>query len=458
MPRQTLIIVGSAAMCVGLSALDMSITTIAAPRIVASLRGPITQVALIFATYLGAAVLILPWSGVLADRWSSPGVLIGGLALFGVGSVGCLIAPNFLVFLLSRTVQGLGGGVLMVLPMTIIGQRYAPNERPRWQGILAAAYGLATLVGPPLGGWITTVFGWRWIFGLNLPLTAIALVGGSGIPSHRGSSGESPHWTNLVLFSGIVGFILLLTTRHWSAMEYGVFIVGLLILGVPFVQQVRNRQSSLWPQELEESLIISRGFLLMFLIAASIEMGAVYSPLLFQRIFLITPQQTGIWLIPMSLVAILASLWSGKWMTETGLYRRLLIGAQFIMVFGLMLATLSLVTHILGILEISTLLFGLGLGLQQPILAVVIQAATPDTYIGRMSSLLPLVWNVGALVGILISSFALALFHGLWGWVTLYLMASAILLLTVGIAIRLPYRSILDVTSHSENASGGYSV
>ncbi len=440
--RNTALIVTGATISVALSALDVSITTIATPTIIKTLHGSLSQVSWVFLAYLGAALLALPWSGIFADRIPSHRVLSIGLLTFGVGSIGCAVAASMPIFLMFRVIQGVGGGCLMALPIIIVGKFFKPSERARWQGVLAAGYGIATLVGPPLGGFVTATAGWPFIFVLNIPFVFMALLMLNRIHLPFRPTTSEGQWVNILLFNAVIGLVLV-AIYEWT-IRYGLAEI-ILALGCAliFIRQARDGHSMLWPTGVTQNVVIvSLG--VMVLMAAGIESGAIYAPIIFQHVFHVTPVVTGLLLIPMSLISILASLWSGKIMSKTGIYRRLLLWAEVNMGLGFGLVMVGLQFHTLTIVLLSTMVFGLGLGLQQPIIAVVVQAVTPKESLGAISSLLPLLWNVGAWVGLLLTTIEFRVFPESLSWTVVYGVALLMIVIAAWISLRLPPRRLQE--------------
>ena len=157
------------------AALDQLIVITAMPRVVADLGG-LGQFAWVFTAYMLTSTVTLPIYGKLSDMYGRRPFWIAGLALFMLGSALAGASQAMIHLVLARAVQGLGAGALMALGAAIFGDLFPPSERGKWQGLLAAVFGLVFIAGPTLGGWITDNLSWRWIFYVNLPLGGIALT------------------------------------------------------------------------------------------------------------------------------------------------------------------------------------------------------------------------------------------------------------------------------------------
>src|SRR5262245_31995482 len=158
-----------------LASLDQTIVATALPRIVADLQG-IDLLAWVSTSYLLASTAMVPIYGKLSDIYGRKIILLIGIVIFLAGSALCGIAPSMLMLVVFRGVQGLGAAALTSTAFAVPADLFVPAERPRYQGIFSAVFGLSSVVGPYIGGLLTDGPGWRWVFYVNLPLGLVAMA------------------------------------------------------------------------------------------------------------------------------------------------------------------------------------------------------------------------------------------------------------------------------------------
>src|SRR3989344_6496194 len=157
-----------------LAALDQTIIATAMPKIVQELHG-LEHLSWVFTAYLLASTVIVPISGKLSDIYGRKIFYMVSIIIFLIGSILSGLAQNMTELIIFRAIQGIGGGAIMANSFTIIGDLFPPSERGKWQGMLGGVFGLASVVGPMLGGWLTDSASWRWAFYINMPIGALAM-------------------------------------------------------------------------------------------------------------------------------------------------------------------------------------------------------------------------------------------------------------------------------------------
>ena len=169
------LIITAIAVMMLLASLDQTIVSTALPTIVADLGG-LDHLSWVVTSYLLVSTVVAPLYGKLGDLYGRKVMMQIAVTLFLLGSMLCGQATSMTFLILARGLQGVGGGGLMVLAQTVIGDVVAPRERGKVQGVFAAVFSLSSVAGPLAGGYIVDHFSWRWIFYINLPLGIAALV------------------------------------------------------------------------------------------------------------------------------------------------------------------------------------------------------------------------------------------------------------------------------------------
>src|SRR6266542_921984 len=164
-----------------LAALDQTIVGTAMPRVIAELKG-LEHYTWVVTAYLLASTVMVPIYGKLSDIYGRRPFFLGGMVVFLLGSALSGTSQTMTQLIAYRAVQGFGAGAMMPIVQAIIGDVFPPAERGKWQGLLMAVFGLASIVGPVTGGWITDHWGWRWVFYVNMPVGALALLAGLTLP------------------------------------------------------------------------------------------------------------------------------------------------------------------------------------------------------------------------------------------------------------------------------------
>src|SRR3954453_23808170 len=403
-----------------LSALDQTIVATALATI-GRAYGDGAHLAWIVTAYLLAATAVTPLYGKLSDIYGRRPVLLAGIAIFVAGSVSCALAPTMPALIAARALQGLGGGGLIALSQTIVGDAVSPRERGRYQGYFGAVFATASIAGPVLGGVLAEHLHWSLIFWINLPLGLLAFaISGRALkllPRH-----ERPHKLDLLgaslMVAATVTFLLAL---NWGGVRYAWAspqIVGLAGTAV-FLFALFGARLSIADEPFISLEIMRNRVVAAAIGCASFAYGtmiavAIYTPVYFEGVLHLTASEAGLALIPFMGGVVIGSTVAGRLMAKLTHYKRLgLIGLPLA---AAAFMPLAMMPDGLSVAAIAVLLFvaGTGLGTVLPITTVSVQNAV-------------LPWQLGTVTGVInfVRALASALMVALYGAILFGGMGSA---------------------------------
>ena len=387
-----------------MAALDQTIVATALPTIVGDLGG-LTQISWVVTAYLLAQTVVTPLYGKLGDMLGRKVVLQFALVLFLIGSALCGLSQNMTELILFRGVQGLGGGGLMVSTMAAIGDVVSPRERGRYQGYFGAVFGVASVLGPLLGGALTSGVSWRAIFYVNLPIGVVAFgVLQATLPSRKSDEHQQIDYLGAALLAAALASLVLActwggTTFPWgSATIVGLFAAAVVLVGVFVWVELRAPEAVLPPALFKIrtfSVTSGIGLIVGFALFGSI----TYLSLYLQDVLGASPTAAGLQTLPLMLGLLLTSIGSGQIITRTGHYRMFPIVGTLIMVVGLALLSRLGVTTSRTVASAYMFVLGLGLGCVMQVLVLAVQNAVDYSQLGVATSGATLFRSIGGTVG-----------------------------------------------------------
>ena len=374
-----------------LSAMDQTIVSTALPTIVGQL-GDVERMAWVITAYILAMTVAMPVYGKLGDVIGRKRLYLSAIAIFLLGSALCGTATSMSALVVFRFLQGLGGGGLMISSQAITGDLIPPRVRATYMAPMGAMWGIAAVLGPVVGGWLTDSISWRWVFWINLPLGLLAWVACAAtlqLPRHER---EHPiDWVGLLLLdAGAVALVLLAT---WGGTEYAwgsPQILGLLALAllawmlVPLVE-TRVPDPVLPLEVLKDRTFIVSTLVGMFGVGALFGING-YLPTYVQMVYGYSATVSGLLLVPGAIAMLAASTLSGKLVAVSGCYRIYPVLGPLVGAAGMFaLSTLTPDSPVwLFCLYVFVLNFGVGLFFQ--LLVLLVQNALPARQMGTATS------------------------------------------------------------------------
>lgn len=402
---QKLVVMVGVMLAMLLAALDQTIVATALPRIVHDLNG-LEHLSWVITSYLLASTVIVPIYGKLSDIYGRKYFIIFAIAIFLLGSILSGLSQNMIQLVIFRGIQGLGGGAIFANTFAIIGDLFPPAERGKWQGLFGGVFGIASVIGPFLGGLITDNFSWRWVFLINMPVGIMALfVIGFLMPkisSHKGD--RSIDYIGSIFLT--IGLITLLLGFVWGGNQYpwdsiqiiSLFVSSLINLLIFGFVETKVKEPVL-PLYLFKNSIFTLSMLIVFIVGFGMFGAIFYAPIFGQIVLGISATNSGTITTPMTLALVVGSIVTGQFVSRTGRYKIPAILGLAISAFGMyLLSTMNPGTGQLGMIY-GMIVTGIGLGIGMPIFNLIVQNAFDHSLMGVATASTQLFRSIGGTVG-----------------------------------------------------------
>jgi len=405
--RQVFITLGGVLLAMFLSALDQTVVGTALPKIIADLKG-FEHYTWVATAYLLTATIMMPIVGRLTDMYGRKWFYIVGIIIFLIGSALCGLSQNMTQLILFRGFQGIGAGIMMANAFIVIGDLFPPSERGKYQGLIVAVFGLSSIVGPLLGGFITDNISWHWIFYINLPLgIPVVLAFIRFFPDVRPL--QVKHKLDFLGMAALVLCIsLLIIGLSWAGSEYewqSPQVIGALSLSAVMLIAFILVESQAAEPVLPLALFRSRTVIVAVIVRFCIGMGMfgiiLFVPLFFQGVLGRSATYSGTLLMPQMLAMVVASTLSGQAVARLGGHYRIqaIIGLA-IMAAGLFLLSFMNpgTSHAQAVFAI--VVTGIGMGIAMPLFVIAVQNDVPYRVMGVATSSVQFFQSIGQAVGL----------------------------------------------------------
>lgn len=401
-----------------LVALDQTIIATALGAIVNEFKS-FSSLGFIVTAYMLTTTITTPLAGKLSDMYGRRPMLLIGVAVFVIGSFLAGVSPSIEWLIAWRALQGIGGGIITANAFTIVGDLFSPRERGKWQGMIGAVFGMSSVIGPLLGGWLTdgqSLFGvttnWRWTFFINVPIGILAvLVIAAKLPNTKHARNHQPDYAGMAAISVALASIVLAVdnteTVFASLVENGGsigFIKGTLwvialLAGALFVHLERRAKEPILPLSFFRNRTYTLMLLATLLFGAAFLGAILYLTQFNQQVFGATASGAGLMLLPMVAGMMVSSITTGQLVSRLGKYKRFIMTGFLLAAFSI-LALTSLQPDSPYWHEAVIMVFcGLGLGMAMPILNLAVQNEFEQKDLGAATSSVQLFRGLGSTVG-----------------------------------------------------------
>jgi EmrB/QacA subfamily drug resistance transporter len=396
------------------SALDQTVVGTAEPRIIANLSG-FDRYPWVATAYMLSMTVSVPIFAKLSDIYGRKWFFLGGLITFVLASAFCgasgqlpLPIDGMNQLILFRGIQGIGAGVLFGLTFTIVGDIFSPIERGKYQGIFAAVWGLASIFGPTLGGYLTDHYSWRSVFYVNLPVGLIAAVAiWLEFPSFRPQGVRRK-----VDFAGVSTLTLCLvplllaftwvTDYGWTSTRVESLLVFSTVMLAVFLYAETKASEPVIPLALFRNPIIAICSVAAFVLGMGMFGIIIYLPLFMQGVMGVSATQSGSLLTPLMMAAVVGAVAAGQFTSRTGRYKPLALAGSILIALSMLLFARMGGDTLRAEVVRAMVLAGLGLGLIQPVYTLAVQNAAPREHMGAATASTQFFRSIGSTMGVAI--------------------------------------------------------
>jgi len=386
-----------------LAALDQTIVGTAMPRIIADLNG-LDRYAWLTTAYLVTSTVTVPIAGKLGDLFGRKPFILGGMIGFMVMSWFCGFAQDMNQLIVFRAAQGLFGGVLFASVFTVLADIFTPQTRARMQGVFGGVFGLASIIGPATGGFITDNWGWRWVFYVNVP---VGVIGIALLVAYLPFVRTKASWRDIdfvgafLMAAGLVPILIALSntnTYGWTSWQTLLPLLGGVGLLIAFLVVEHFEPEPIVPLKLFLNRAYAVSVIVGFLAGFGMFGAIIFTPLIFQGVLGVSATNSGTLITPMMLGLIGSSVITGQLMVRLKHYAFLGTIGSAVMIAGMLLLSEVAVTSTTLQVTAALVIVGAGLGVSMPLYLNAVQSAVERKFLGVVSSNLQFFRNVGGTI------------------------------------------------------------
>jgi EmrB/QacA subfamily drug resistance transporter len=390
-----------------LASMESTVVATAMPTIVGQLGG-LEHYSWVFSAFMLASTTAVPLYGKLSDLYGRRRLYVSAMALFLIGSVWCGLANSMTSLIFARALQGIGAGGIMPLAFILIGEMFTLEQRAKMQGLFSGVWGVSSIIGPLLGGFLVDQLSWRWIFYINVipGLLAAALVALAWRDHHaHGQARPAIDYAGAALLT--IGVVMLLLGLMGTGTSSWLLISGAVVLFIVLLWVERRAADPVLPLPLFRDRLFTTATLHGILTGWALFGSVSFIPLFVQAVLGTTATQAGITLTPLLLGWVTASIIGTRLMLSIG-YRALgLIGTASFTVGAFLMSQAGMNTSQALIMAFVTLM-GIGMGLSVPSFLIAVQSSVQRRQLGTATSTLQFSRSIGGTLGVSVMGAALS--------------------------------------------------
>ncbi len=407
--KQVILTMAGIMLALFLASLDQTIVGTALPRIIADLGG-FSQYTWVLTSYLVATTVTVMIAGKLSDLYGRKWVLMSAIVIFIIGSILCGVSQTMNQLIIFRGIQGIGAGAIMGLTFIIIGDLFSPSERGKYAGFLSGVFGISSVIGPTLGGFITDNLSWHWIFFINIPLGVLIVILFAFFFPHLRPDIRKPRVDYLGITTMTLAVVPLMLALSLGGIDYewaspiiiGMFTFSVVMIGV-FIFVENRVPEPILPLWLFKNTIFTISSAIVFILGFGMFSAILFVPLYFQGVLGTTATASGTFLTPMMLGVVFGALLSGQLLSRAGGHYRIqgAVGILVMLVGMFLLSTMTAETSNATAIR-NIVITGFGLGINMPLFLIAVQNAVPHSVLGIATSTNTFFRTVGGTLGLAI--------------------------------------------------------